>query len=428
MPVAAQRRPLLTSWRRTRPRLSRVPAGLLAGAGEEHPAGEEPAAPGLQAPPLLDVLAIRRSVKSIRSSPQKVAGDFYGYLFTASPGLREMFPPVMREQNERLFAALVRVVSMLDTPDRLARYLSQLGADHRKYAVRPEHYAPVGDALIRTLRRHCEAWDDRAEAAWLAAYGVAAAAMIDGAETSDGPPYWHGRVARHEMRGADLAVLHIETSEPLPYEPGQYITLQTAKWPRVWRAFSVANSPVMGTGTIELHVRRVPGGWVSTALTRDLHLGSEVILGPPAGSMTSEPAGGRDLLLVAGGVGLAPMKALAEDVLARDEAAQAGGWGARRNIALFHGARTALGLYGMPQLRELERTFPWLSVIPAVSDEPAFAGARGSVTDVALGHAEWLGREAYLAGPPDMINGTARKLIAAGMPEERVHFDDPGAG
>jgi len=117
------------------------------------------------------------------------------------------------------------------------------------------------------------------------------------------------------------------------------------------------------------------------------------------------------------------LKALAEDVLARDESAMAGGWGHRRRITLFHGARTPLDLYEMPELRDLERTYPWLTVVPVISDDETFNGHRGSVCTVAVGHGDWLGHEAYLAGPPEMITETERELVKAGVPAEHIHHD-----
>jgi NAD(P)H-flavin reductase len=246
--------------------------------------------------------------------------------------------------------------------------------------------------------------------------------MIAGAQAQSGPATWHGRVLRHRMLARDLAVLDIATDQPLPYEPGQYITVQHGRWPRVWRQFSVASPPARDGDRLELNVRMVPGGWVSTALTRDTREGSEVTVGPAAGAMTEQAAGGRDLLLIAGGVGLAPLRALAESALAAGESAASG----RRSISLFHGATSALGLYAMPGLRELERCYPWFSATGVVSGDPGFRGRRGNVADIAL-ECDWAGRHAFLAGPPGMIASAAAGLAAAGMPAGCVHYDREAA-
>jgi NAD(P)H-flavin reductase/hemoglobin-like flavoprotein len=367
---------------------------------------------------------IRRSLVNMTADAQMCAGDFYGYLFNGCPHLREMFPPMMTTQNERLFGALLKIVSLLDAPDALARYLTQLGVDHRKYGVRPEHYPPVGDALLRTLRRHCPGWDDEMEAAWSAAYRLAADQMIFAAQTAGGPAAWRAQVIRHERRTRDLAVITLQTDQPLPYQPGQYVTVHHPRWPRVWRQFSVANPPMMygERSLIELHVRAVPAGWVSSALVRDTELFSEVTIGPAAGLMTAGTLGEHDLVAVAGGTGLAPVKAIVEAVLTGDETALAAGGGYRRNIHLFHGARTPTDLYDMPALHELSAMYPWLQVVPVVGDDH-FPGLQGCVTDAALDYAAWEGREALISGPPDMTSSALRQFRDAGFLDMSLHYD-----
>jgi NAD(P)H-flavin reductase len=411
---------------------TRAASALLADPPVAGPTGRIPlgdpepesAGPGRAEPAEINPAAIRLSLEGMEADAQKCAGDFYGYLFNGCPRLRELFPPMMDVQNERLFAALLKIASLLETPDQLARYLAQLGADHRKYGVRPEHYAPVGDALLRTLRRHCPNWSAEAEASWAAAYAMAAEHMIFAAATARGPATWRAQVIRHEQRARGLAVLTLQTDQPLPYRPGQYITVQHPKWPRVWRQFSIANPPQMygERSLIELHVRQVRGGWVSGALVRDTELFSEVTIGPPAGLMTADALGERDLVAVAGGTGLAPVKAVVAAVLMADEASVAAGGGYRRNIHLFHGAQTPTGLYDMPALRELSDVYPWLQVVPVVADEN-FPGLTGCVSDAALDYAEWAGREALIAGPPDMTALAVKQFRDAGFLDMQVHYD-----
>jgi NAD(P)H-flavin reductase/hemoglobin-like flavoprotein len=389
-------------------------------------AGAPPALPPLPPPPArpagpLNPALIRKSLALITAGPQQVAGDFYGYLFAYNPGLRDMFPPQMNEQNERLFGALVRIVELLDDAKVLGEYLGQLGADHRKYGIEPEHYAAVGQALLRTLRRHVPAWTEDEEEAWSAAYTVAADLMIAGAAEHKGPACLDGQVVRHERRAADLAVLTVRTREPLLYQGGQYVTVQTGKWPRVWRAFSVANAPRGDGNELDLHVRAVPGGWVSTALVRDTLINSRLVIGPALGRMTPEAADGRDILCVAGGTGLAPMKALAEAVLLYDEAAMARGEGMPRKIHLFHGAKNPVDLYDMAALRELERCYPSLQVVPVVPGDGRFRGEHGNVVDAALDYRPWTAEKAFLAGPAEMVQRAVRSFPPAGLPE--VCFD-----
>ena len=100
-----------------------------------------------------------------------------------------------------------------------------------------------------------------------------------------------------------------------------------------------------------MHIKAVPGGWVSNALVHEAKPGDELTLGPALGTMTLHPAGGRDLLCVAGGTGLSPIKAIIEEAIRGSTACP-------RQIHLFYGARTRDELYDLPDLWHLADAYP----------------------------------------------------------------------
>lgn len=363
----------------------------------------------------LEPRIIKESFARIEPVADKAVHYFYGRLFAENPRLRALFPPAMDAQRDRLLHALTEIVWSLDSPESLAGRLGTLGRDHRKYGVRREHYPALGAALIATLREFSDDWNPETEAAWTAAYRRAADLMTAAAERdgAQSPPWWVAEVAAHERRTHDLAVLTLRPDRPLPFAAGQYVTVQTARWPRVWRPFSAAGAP-RPDGLLRLHVRAVPGGWVSGALVRHTRPGDTVLLGPALGGMTLDPDSGRDLLLVAGGTGLAPLKALAE---------QAAADGAGRRVHLLVGARTERDLYDLPDLRLLESARPGLRVVPVVSDDPDFQGVRGAVPDVLDRFDGWDDHDVYVAGPTPMVRRTVQALQDLGTPLERVHHD-----
>src|SRR5262245_30106170 len=358
---------------------------------------------------------VKESFSLIEPVADQAAVYFYGRLFAESPHLRGMFPPAMDVQRDRLFRALTRIVWMLDSPDGLSTYLGQLGRDHRKYGVVAEHYTAVGNALVATIRRFAaEVWTNEVEAAWVAAYTAAADMMIGSADADAGvsPAWWLAEVVDHEMRATDIAVVTLRPAQRMDFTAGQYVNVQTSRWPRVWRTYSIANAP-RPDNTIRLHVRVVPGGWVSGALANHTRIGDQVLLGPPVGTM-SPPESGRDVLCVAGGTGLAPLKAIVEQVIAS---------GRRPNIHLLFGVRHARELYDMDDLVKMESGFPWLRVLPIVSDEPAFDGMRGILPDVMRRFHSWSEHEVYVCGPAGMVNETVRRLQQSGVPLTRIHRD-----
>ncbi|GAA3042805.1 globin domain-containing protein [Streptosporangium longisporum] len=358
---------------------------------------------------------VKESFALVEPVASKAAAYFYGRLFAENPHLRAMFPPAMDVQRDRLFGALTRIVWSLDSPDGMASFLGQLGRDHRKYGVLPEHYTAIGNALLATVRRFAaEVWDSEVEAAWVSAYTAAANLMIEAAEAASGvsPAWWPAEVIDHERRTPDIAVITLRLAQEMPYLPGQYVTVQTPRWPRVWRTFSIANAP-RPDHTVRLHVRAISGGWVSTTLVQHTRIGDTLTLGPPIGTMVPTDSG-RDLLCVAGGTGLAPIKAIVEHVIAS---------GRRRNVHLLHGARTARELYDLTDLTRMEEGFPWLRVIPVVSDEPGYDGMRGRVAEAMERFHSWADHDAYVCGPPAMVCETVQRLVRGGMPPANIHRD-----
>jgi NAD(P)H-flavin reductase/hemoglobin-like flavoprotein len=359
---------------------------------------------------------VKESFSIIEPVADKAAAYFYGRLFAENPHLRGMFPPAMDVQRDRLFKALTRIVWSVDSPEGMRSYLSQLGRDHRKYGVIAEHYSAIGNALLATVRRFAaEIWTEEIEAAWVSAYTAAADLMVESAEADAGvsPAWWLADVVDHERRCEDIAVLTLRPTQRLPFTPGQYVNVQTARWPRVWRTYSIANAP-RPDNTIRLHVRRVPGGWVSTTLVRDTRIGDTVMLGPPMGTMGPPERGDRDLLFVAGGTGLAPLKAIMEHVIAS---------GRRPSMTLLYGVRHAHELYDLPDLIRMESSFPWLRVLPVVSDDPAYEGIRGRLPDVTRRFHTWARHEVYVCGPPAMVDETVRNLQQDGVPPAHIHRD-----
>jgi NAD(P)H-flavin reductase len=389
-----------------------------AGQGEQGP-DQKDAVPGPAAGADPAIAAVRETFRYVAEAGDKAVGFFYGQMFVRQPQLRQLFPPAMDAQRERLFCALGRIVESLSAPEDMAAYLAQLGRDHRKYQVEPEMYEVVGASLLATLRAFAgDAFTTEAEAAWTQVYLAGSSLMIKAAEENSAasPASWTAEVVTVDHRADGIAVLTIAPDQPLPYTAGQHITVQTPRWPRVWRPYSIACMP-RDDGLLMLHVKAVPGGWVSSALVRHTSPGSKLVLGPPLGTMTLERAAGRDLLCVAGGTGLSPVKAIIEQAV-RESAT------VRRRIYLFYGARHRSELYDLPDLWRLEDAYDGFEVIPVTSDDPAFHGMQGNVGRVAARYMPHTYCDAYVAGPPEMVRETIRLLARAGLKNERIHFDD----
>ena len=366
-----------------------------------------------------DYTILKQTLTDAGPAADREMAYFYSLLFTASPELRAMFPLAMDEQRRALSTALARCVWSMDNPQSLHDYLAQLGRDHRKYGVQEQHYQVFGQTLSTALRlANGASWTRETAAAWNTALShictVMAAAAQDAAAE---PPWWVAEVTRHERRSPDLAVLTVRPDQPFAFEPGQYLSVQVLRWPRVWRKYSIANAP-RADGTLDLHIRAIPGGQVSTALVHDAQAGDAVLLGPARGGMVVDHSSARDVLCVAGGTGFAPMKAIIEGL-----ATQPGSQPARR-IRLFVGARRRPDLYDLADLARLEAACAQLEVVTVLSEDPEAGGVHGLVHTVVRHQASWQDCDVFVSGPPAMVRATLR-VLAHRASGEHLYCDPP---
>jgi NAD(P)H-flavin reductase/hemoglobin-like flavoprotein len=362
------------------------------------------------------VALIRSSFALVAPQAEELARHFYATLFGRAPETRDLFPVNMEVQRSRLLRALVHVVQMVDRPDELVPFLEQLGRDHRKFGVLAEHYDAVGAALLSSVGEFAgPAWTPQVERAWTHAYGIVADAMRSASQAERGPATWTGRVVEHRRIAWDLAVIGVQADEPVPYRAGQYVSVETPQRPRLWRYLSPAVAP-RDDGRLEFHVRAVPGGWVSRAMVAHTRVGDTWRIGPPMGRMRVDRDSGRDVLMVAGGTGSAPIRALLED-LAR-------GTGQPRT-QVFVGGRTWDDLYDFTPLRRLSYSNPWLDVIPVVERDDTGAGGAelGTLADVVTRYGAWADHDVAVCGSPAMIRATVSRMLVAGTPLDRITYD-----
>jgi NAD(P)H-flavin reductase/hemoglobin-like flavoprotein len=369
---------------------------------------------------LLDVVRLRESFARVAMHGDELPLFFYSDLFIKHPEVRDLFPVSMTAQRGHFVNALLKIVSQVDNVHELTAFLQGLGRDHRKFGAVAEHYDAVGASLLATLEHFSgPAWTPGLAADWKAAYDLIGSVMIAAARADEQlrPPWWRGTVVSCERRAFDVSVLFVRPEPRMDYLPGQSVAIESPSRPKLWRYYSMANAP-RSDGLLEFHIRLIDGGAVSMALTSSTIADTELRLGPPVGALTlSQTMSGRDLLLVAGSTGLAPLKAILDQVAALQQPPR---------VHLFFGARTADGLYDLDSLEKMAAQDPWLTVTPVVLAGSRFDGETGSLPDVVLRHGDWSGHDAYLAGPTEMVKETVARLAAAGMAQDQIHIEDFG--
>ncbi|MFN8722635.1 MAG: 2Fe-2S iron-sulfur cluster-binding protein [Rhodospirillales bacterium] len=226
---------------------------------------------------------------------------------------------------------------------------------------------------------------------------------------------------RHDVTH-DIVEFRFRLDDPHPFLPGQY-ALVDAPGVTGARAYSMCN--VAGAGTADWHfqIKRVPGGAATGALFDRLRAGDRLTLDGPYGMAWLREEAPRDVLCLAGGSGLSPMVSIARAAAVSPKLAD-------RSIRFLYGGRTARDVAGEAFLRDLPGWGTRITYEAVVSqpDAPESAGWRGAtgflheVAKARFGDA-LKDMEVYFAGPPAMAEATHRMLYEAGVPPERIHFD-----
>ncbi|MEO7071668.1 MAG: 2Fe-2S iron-sulfur cluster-binding protein [Rhodanobacter sp.] len=210
-----------------------------------------------------------------------------------------------------------------------------------------------------------------------------------------------------------LRLLPVPGERPLRRLPGQYLDVLLDDGRR--RPFSIANGP-QPDGAIELHVRHVTGGGFTSYVSDTLAVGDSLRIDGPLGTFVPREDSERPMLLMAGGTGFAPIKAIVEHFLAL---------GTRRPMQLYWGARSVEDLYLRALAQAWAAAAPNLHFHAVVSEPGGNAGLRRGLVHAAVLE-DWPDLSAwdiYMSGPPAMVEAARGAFAAAGAARSRVYFD-----
>ena len=212
-----------------------------------------------------------------------------------------------------------------------------------------------------------------------------------------------------------LLELKLPASERLQFLPGQYVEI-LLKGGKA-RAFSIANAP-RADDVLQLHIRAVAGGLFTQQVFNDLPDKALLRLRGPLGTFFLREDTDRPILLVAGGTGFAPIKAIVEQAVAKRLS---------RPMHLFWGVRARQDLYLGGLAQAWADAHDEIRYTPVLSDpaaEGSWSGASGLVHErVCATYPDLSGYDIYLCGPPAMIQAATTAFTALGLPRDRLFHD-----
>ena len=235
-------------------------------------------------------------------------------------------------------------------------------------------------------------------------------------ESGDGVGSFEAEVTGVAALAEDIRGLRLALREPdrMSFGAGQFVNVEVPGTTEV-RCYSMANAP-QHADQIELIVKLLPGGRFSGYLESRIAIGDRLRLFGPLGQLRLRLSH-RKVLMVAGGSGLAPLLSMLRDMHLKARP---------RTVELVFGARRRRDLYLLDEIARLAAALPSLEFVPALSEPDAdpWAGETGLVTEViARRHPSLDGYDAYLAGPPAMIDATIPLLTERGVRRANIYFD-----
>lgn len=215
----------------------------------------------------------------------------------------------------------------------------------------------------------------------------------------------------------DIHLIRMRLLEPvsIAYAAGQYFEFDIPALSET-RAYSMA-TPYQANNELEFHIKRVDHGIGSNYLC-NLSAGSRITGSGPYGQMRLKTRD-KDLLFVAGGSGMAPIKALIEELISEPFEHEA--W-------FFYGARSREDLYLAKKWVELEQQYPYFHFIPALSEkrpDDEWTGEEGYIADaVKRKMGSMPNTDAYLCGPPKLIETTIGVITQLGIRGANIAYDE----
>ena len=206
---------------------------------------------------------------------------------------------------------------------------------------------------------------------------------------------------------ADIWHLRLTPDEPLEYKPGQYVDIEIPGGGH--RSFSMAGT---SPDALEFMIKAYPGGRFSGLLAEgSVKPGDRLEVTGPYGVFTLRPSSPRRLLFIGGGAGMAPILSLLRSL--RET-------GSERAATYYYGARTEADLFQLDELAGLPCGF----VAALSEDSNGWKGESGLITDVVDRlEAEVAEVDAYVCGPPPMVEAAIALLEAKGVPEAHIYYD-----
>lgn len=374
---------------------------------------------------------VKATVPALAAHGPQITEVMYRRLFQ-DDHIARLFNQANQKSGAQRFALASAVLAYAENIDNLAALtatVERIAQKHVGYAILPEHYPYVAEALLGAIK---EVLGDAATPEILAAWGEAywfLAEILKAREVeirqdiSAQPGGWTDwrRFVITERRAESDTIMSFtlrpeDGSRVIAHLPGQYLTLRfdTAGLPGVIRNYSISCGP--NTDHYRITVKREPQGEVSPFLHDKALTGTVLECTPPAGDFHLPIAPERPVVLLSGGVGLTPMVSMLEEIVT-----------SHPNLPVYyvHGT-TSRDTHALDiQIRHLARRHGKATVATFYEQpDPAGNAREGFITlDWLQENVPLADADIYLCGPKPFLRHFVLALTNAGVSPARIHYE-----
>ncbi|MDO9429757.1 NO-inducible flavohemoprotein [Phenylobacterium sp.] len=385
------------------------------------------------------IALVKATVPALEAHGLEIVQVMYTQMFK-DPAIRDLFNQSHQggadagSQPRALAGAILAYAANIENLGALTQTVERIAQKHVGLQIAPEHYPHVAEALLGAIKAVLgEAATPEILNAWGEAYWFLANILIgrerdlyqEQATTDGGWNGWRSFVI--EGVHAESAVISSFVLRPtdgapvIRHKPGQYLTfwLEIPGRPPIKRNYSISGAA--NGQTYRISVKREPHGLASGWLHEHAVPGTVLKVAPPAGDFFLATAPERPVVLLSGGVGLTPMVAMLETLVAQHPDVP---------VHYVHGAQDGATHAMGSHVRALTANRPNMQVT-TFYQTPRAEDAVGRDYDLpSLINDHWLSTatpikdaDYYLCGPPAFLKALVPALSLAGVSSDRIHYE-----
>ncbi len=202
-------------------------------------------------------------------------------------------------------------------------------------------------------------------------------------------------------------------NEDVKYKPGQFILVKIQSNPEMYRAYSISKFDEVNK-TITVDVKKMEDGYGTGIIFNNFKKGNKVTLQGPMGHELLIDEKAKEVVLVAGGIGITPFRAIVKDLVEKDNNLE--------KFTLVYGANYENEFMFDEEFKKYAEASDKFNYVKVVAFDEDYEGEKGFVTDV-LKNMDLNKNKIYMCGPPPMTNAAEKMLIDMNIPITDIAYE-----